>query len=142
MPTAFDPPQEALIKKLASYLKENVEEVSPPAWATFAKTGPAKEHPPHDRDWWYTRCASLLRKLYLHGLSGVSRLRKEYGGRKRRGRRREHTAKGGGSSIRDPLQQLEKAGLVETVDKEGRRITAEGQRLLDRLSTELIKGKS
>ncbi|MEM2902094.1 MAG: 30S ribosomal protein S19e [Candidatus Bathyarchaeia archaeon] len=142
MPTAFEVSPEALIKRLASYLKENVEEVAPPSWAMFAKTSSAKEHPPQDPDWWYTRCASLLRKLYVHGPVGVSRLRKEYGARKRRGRRPEHTAKGGGSSIREPLQQLEKAGLVEKANKAGRRITAEGQRLLDRLSSELLAEKT
>ncbi|WP_455364181.1 30S ribosomal protein S19e [[Eubacterium] cellulosolvens] len=139
MPTVFDVSPEPLIKQLAMHLKENVEEVAPPSWAFTAKTGAFKEHPPSERDWWYIRCASLLRKLYVKSPAGISRLRKEYGGRARRGRRREHTYKGSGSAIRDPLQQLQKAGLVETVDKKGRRLSKEGRRLLDKIATDLTK---
>ncbi|MEM4246509.1 MAG: 30S ribosomal protein S19e [Candidatus Bathyarchaeia archaeon] len=139
MPTALDVEAGSLIRRVAAYLKENVEEVSPPSWAFTAKTGAVKEHPPADRDWWYVRCASLLRKLYLRSPVGVSRLRKEYGGRSRRGRRLEHSRPGGGSAVREPLQQLQRAGLVETLDKKGRSLSREGRRLLDRLASEMIK---
>jgi hypothetical protein len=36
-------------------------------------------------DWWFVRAASMLRKLYLRGPIGVSRMRKFYGGRHRPG---------------------------------------------------------
>jgi len=90
-------------------------------------------------DWWYLRCASLLRKLYIHGPIGVSRLRTEYGGRKRRGRSVEHVRPGGGSSIREPLQQLEKAGLVTRVEKEGRKLSRDGVSLLNKLAAQILK---
>ncbi|MGC8849433.1 MAG: 30S ribosomal protein S19e, partial [Candidatus Bathyarchaeia archaeon] len=115
------------------------EEVTPPPWSYFAKTGPHKERPPQDREWWYIRCASILRKLYILGPIGVSRLRREYGGRSRRGRSSEHTWRGGGSSVREPLQQLEKAGLVEKRGREGRALTREGRSLLDRIAAEVLK---
>ena len=54
----------------------------------------------------------MLRKLYMNGPVGVSQLRKEYGGRKRRGVRPAHFAKAGGNIIRTILQQLEQAGLA------------------------------
>jgi len=139
MPTVFDVPEGVLIGRLATYLKENVDDVTPPAWAFTAKTGSFKEHQPTDRDWWYVRCASLLRKLYIHGPSGISRLRKEYGGRSRRGRTPEHSRRGGGSAVRTPLQQLQKAGLVETVSKKGRRLSKDGQRLLDTIASKTLK---
>jgi small subunit ribosomal protein S19e len=69
----------------------------------------------------------------------VQRLRVEYGGRKRKGRRIEHSRKSGGSSIRDPLQQLEKAGLVTKQEKKGRKLTREGIGLLNRISAEVLK---
>src|SRR2546428_1086415 len=80
MPTAFEVPANELINRLAKHLKENVSEISPPSWSEYAKTGAHKERPPQDPDWWYARCASLLRKLYVHGPVGVSRLRVQYGG--------------------------------------------------------------
>lgn len=139
MPTVYDAPPDVFIERLADYLKENYDEIVPPQWAYFAKTGPHKDRPPQEREWWYIRCASILRKLYILGPIGVSRLRKEYGGRSRKGRRSERTWKGGGSSVREPLQQLEKVGLVEKKDKEGRILTREGRSLLDKIAAEILR---
>ena len=139
MPTPHDVPASILIERLARYLKDNVTEVEPPPWAEFVKTGSHKERPPQNLDWWFTRCASLLRKIYLKGPIGVEHLRAEYGGRKDFGARPEHVRKGGGAIIRKALQQLEAAGLIETVKGKGRIISREGRRLLDRLSTEIKK---
>ncbi|MEM3061142.1 MAG: 40S ribosomal protein S19, partial [Candidatus Bathyarchaeia archaeon] len=75
MPTVYDVPAELLIKRLAEHIKTNLYEVAPPGWVIGTKTGPHREYPPQNKDWWYTRCASLLRKLYLRGSIGVPRLR-------------------------------------------------------------------
>ena len=138
MPSVYDINPDKLIKKLAVHLKQNFEEITPPSWAYFAKTAVHRERPPQDKEWWYIRCASLLRKLYIIGPIGISRMRKEYGGRKRKGRSSEHTWKGGGASVRNPLQQLEKIGLVEKKSIEGRQITSQGRSLLDKLTAEML----
>ena len=137
MPTPYDVPASLLIDRLARYLKNNVDPIKPPEWAPFVKTGVHKERPPENPDWWYIRCASLLRKIYIKGPVGVERLRSEYGGRKDRGVRPEHTMKGSGAIIRNALKQLEEANLVKTVNRKGRIVTSEGRRLLDLLSTEI-----
>ncbi len=139
MPTPRDVSADTFLSRLSKHLKENVGEVTPPAWSVTAKTSSHKEFPPQNMDWWYLRCASLLRKLYIHGPIGVSRLRTEYGGRKRRGRSVEHVRPGGGSSIREPLQQLEKAGLVTRVEKEGRKLSRDGVSLLNKLAAQILK---
>jgi small subunit ribosomal protein S19e len=77
-------PADALIKRLSEELKK-LKELEPPVWARFAKTGPHKERPPEQSDWWYSRAASILRRLYIDGPVGVSRLRTYYGGRQNRG---------------------------------------------------------
>jgi len=61
MVTARDVPADELIKRLAMRLK-NFEQVKPPEWAAYVKTGVFKEKPPTDPDWWYVRAASLLRQ--------------------------------------------------------------------------------
>jgi len=137
LPTPYDVPASILIERLARYLRENVDEVIPPPWSSFVKTSSHAERPPQDPDWWFTRCASLLRKIYVKGPVGISRLRSEYGGRMDRGVRSEHVRKGGGAIIRKALQQLEAAGLVETLRNKGRVVTKEGRRILDRLATEI-----
>lgn len=137
MTTVYDIPANALITRLTEYIKGNIQEVTPPEWAAYVKTGSHVERAPHDLDWWYVRSASMLRKIYLKGPIGVSRLRKEYGGRKRRGVRPAHFRKAGGAIIRQILQQLEAAGLAAKVDKGGRIISPKGRSLLDALSTQI-----
>ena len=139
MLTPSDVPASKLIERLAKHLKENVDEVNPPTWANTVKTGTHVQKQPQNPDWWYIRCASLLRKIYVHGPIGVEALRAEYGGRKDFGVTPEHVAKSGGSTIRKALQQLEAAGLIETSKPSGRRVTREGRKLLQELAEELQK---
>jgi len=137
LPTPYDVPASILIERLARHLKEEVDAIVPPPWASLVKTGAHVQRPPQNPDWWFTRCASLLRKIYVKGPIGIERLRSEYGGRIDRGVRPEHVRKGGGAIIRKALQQLQAAGLVETLRNRGRVVTSEGRQLLDRLSTEI-----
>ncbi|MFP3951216.1 MAG: 30S ribosomal protein S19e [Candidatus Bathyarchaeia archaeon] len=137
MTTVYDVPADILIERLSAYLKENVDEIDPPEWANYVKTGNHAERMPQNPDWWYVRNSSLLRKLYMKGPIGVSRLRKEYGGRKRIGMRKAHFKKAGGNIIRTSLQQLEAAGLAEKEENKGRVITPKGRSLLDALSSQI-----
>lgn len=136
MTTVYDVPADFLITRLSEYIKENVGEVKAPDWASYVKTGSHVERAPQNPDWWLVRSASMLRKLYLKGPIGLSKLRKEYGGRMRRGVKPAHFRKAGGAIIRNILQQLEAAGLVEKVD-EGRVVSPKGRSLLDAMSTQL-----
>lgn len=131
-------PQE-LTKRLSEELK-GIDEIKPPNWSNFVKTGPHKERPPEQPDWWYLRSASILRHVFEKGPIGVSRLRSYYGGRKKRGSSPEKFTKGSGKIVRTVLQQLEKAELVEVIDGKGRKIAPKGMSLLDNLSNK-IKSK-
>ena len=134
-----DVPASLFIEKLAKYLKENIEEVQPPAWSNFAKTGSHVEKQPENPDWWYTRSASILRKIYIHQPIGIEKLRSDYGGRKGFTVRLNHASKSGGSNIRKIMQQLEAAGLVQTTRPQGRRMTPKGRKLLQEVSEDLTK---
>ncbi|MCW3977554.1 MAG: 30S ribosomal protein S19e [Candidatus Bathyarchaeota archaeon] len=139
MPTPYDVPANLLIQRLAQYLKDEVDQIRPPAWASVVKTSSHVQRTPQNADWWFTRCASVLRKIYLRGPLGIQRLRAEYGGRKDRGVRPEHTRKGSGAIIRKTLQQLEEAKLTRSSGNQGRVVTKQGRSLLDHLSTEIKK---
>jgi small subunit ribosomal protein S19e len=132
-------PADKLIHALAEYLKENVKEITPPTWSYYVKTGRHAERVPTQPDIWYIRCASLLRRIYLEGPVGVERLRTVYGGRAKKGMRREHFYKASGSWIRKPLQQLEKANLITKLDNKGRIVTDKGRSLIDRIAFKLLK---
>ncbi|KXB06917.1 30S ribosomal protein S19 [candidate division MSBL1 archaeon SCGC-AAA382A20] len=125
-----------LTKKLSEELKK-WEEVNPPEWSQFAKTGPHKERPPDQTDWWFLRSASVLRHVYEKGPIGVSKLRSLYGGRTDRGSSPEKFRKGSGKIVREILQQLEKAELVKKIKRKGRKIAPQGMSLLDELAEKL-----
>jgi small subunit ribosomal protein S19e len=106
----------------------------------MAKTGSHVQRQPENPYWWYVRCASLLRKIYVHSPIGTEKLRAEYGGRRDFSGRREHAVKAGGAIIRKALQQLEAAGLIETVKPNGRKVTKDGRKLLQELAEDIHKG--
>ncbi len=138
MTTAYEVPQELLISKLADHLKR-VSQIEQPIWTAYAKTGSHAQRQPSEKDWWYTRCASLLRKIYVHGPIGLSQLRSDYGGRKEIGYYVGHHRDSGGSAIRKAIQQLEAAGFVAKQGRHGRILTGKGVSLVDKQSTEILK---
>jgi Ribosomal protein S19E (S16A) len=107
-----DVPADLLIRELAAYLKTNVAQVKPPVWAAYVKTGANKDRPPMDDDWWYVRAASIVRRLYLDGPVGLSRLRTYYGYRAKVGVGGEEQEDQEGRRRRDKkmLHQLEQGG--------------------------------
>ncbi|MFW6153109.1 MAG: 30S ribosomal protein S19e [Halobacteriota archaeon] len=135
MVTFYDVPAEALIPALAERLEDRLDE---PDWMAFAKTSPAKEFPPEQDNFWYVRGASILRKVAMEGPIGVSRLATEYGDRAegtarfetRPGRRVDASRK----IIRTLLQQLQDADLILLEEGAGRRLTPDGQRLLNEVA--------
>ena len=137
MTTVNEVSSEKFVARLKEELKK-IEEIKPPTWASFAKSGTHKQRPPQQKDFWYVRSAAVLRRIYLEGPVGVSRLRSYYGGRKKRGYKPAHFRRASGNIIRKILQQLEKCGFVEKVSK-GRKITSKGQRFLDRVAYEASK---
>ena len=135
MTTVYDVPAEMLINSVAQKLKSD-KNVQAPEWAKFAKTGAHKELSPDNADWWFVRCASILRRIYMDGPVGISRLRSFYGGRHRNGSVPVHFSKGSGSIAREALQQLEKAGFIKA-QKTGRIISPQGRSFLDNMANEV-----
>jgi len=124
--------------KLAEALKK-VPEFKEPEWAQFVKSGPAKERPIDEPDFWYKRTASILRQIYKRKIIGVNRLRTKYGSKKNRGYKPEKFKKAGGKIIRTILQQADTAGFTEIAKtikgvrnkKPGRQLTQKGKEFLE-----------
>jgi len=124
--------------KLAEALKK-VPEFNQPEWSQFVKSGPSKERPVEDPDFWHKRAASVLRQIYKKGSLGTNKLRTKYGSKKNRGMRPEQFKKASGKILRTILQQADKAGLTEIQKpikgvrskKPGRILTQEGKKFLE-----------
>ncbi len=136
MANAFEAKSDVLVATIAAKLKE--KEVPQPAYVPFVKTGAGKERVPSSPDFWYFRCASVLRQVYVNGPIGISKLRTKYGTKKGHVTHRHHHIVGGGSIIKDAFDALEKLNFVKKT-KEGRIMTSEGRSFVDKISNELNK---
>jgi small subunit ribosomal protein S19e len=140
MVNAHDVSSARLIPALAEQMK-GVAGLEEPEWAKWVKTGSHAERPPADSAWWFTRAASLMRKLYLHGPVGLTDLRRAYGGSKALKYYPKHHRDAGGSNIRKILKQLEQAELVSTTPK-GRILTSKGRAMLDKVAKDVFASAS
>lgn len=138
--TVYDINAQEYNLKLAEALKE-IPEFKQPEWADFVKSGPAKERPIEDPDFWYKRAASILKQIYKKKIVGVNRLRTKYGSKKNRGYKPERFKKAGGKIIRTILQQCDKAGFTEIAKeikgvkgrRPGRQLTETGKSFLENI---------
>ncbi|XP_074602433.1 small ribosomal subunit protein eS19G-like [Brevipalpus obovatus] len=129
--------QQLLVQRIADFLKKSGK-LKVPDYVDIVKTGLFKELAPFNEDWYFVRCASIARHLYLRSPTGVGSLTKVYGGRYRRGVRPSHFCRASGSVIRKALQSLEAIGWVsKDAATNGRKLTAQGNRDLDRLARQL-----
>jgi small subunit ribosomal protein S19e len=138
MATAYDVPAEKLIPKLAEELKR-IDTIAPPEWAAFVKTGRHREKSPVNSDWWHTRTAAVLRKIYIDGPVGTTRLAAMFGGRADRGSKPNKAVRGSRSISRMTVQQLEKSQLVQKQKDGGRVVTAKARKMIDLASTQILK---
>lgn len=122
----------ALIVATAKELK-SIPEIKPPEWVLMVKSGSHNERVPEDEDFFYKRCASILRTIFVSekGVVGVRRLQHKYGGRTSHLVGRSHHRKAGGKVIRLAMQQLEKAGFIKK-EKIGRSLTSAGVKFLEK----------
>lgn len=138
MATAFDVPADRLIPKIAEELKK-IETIAPPDWAAYAKTGRHREKSPVSNDWWQVRAAAVLRKIYVEGPVGTTRLAAMYGGKADRGSKPNRAVRGSRSISRVTVQQLEKSQLVQKQKDGGRVVTAKARKMIDSVSTQILK---
>lgn len=137
MATIYDANAGKLIEKASEELKKLTKT---PSWTKYVKTGAGRERPPVEKDWYYKRLASILRKIYVLGPIGVNRLKIKYGNRKNMGVAGERVYRGSGKIIRTCLQQLEKLELIKKIEKgkhKGKIITNKGKSFLDKLAKQV-----
>jgi len=135
-----DVSQQDFTVALAAHFKKSGK-MKIPEWVDLIKTNVGKELAPYDEDWFYVRCASMARHIYIRSPVGVSTIRKIYGIRKSNGSKPSHWIRGAGGLARKALQALEGLKVIEKDQNGGRRLTSQGRRDLDRIAAQ-IKAKS
>lgn len=137
MTTVYDVPAKDFIDEVAKRL-EKVDAISLPDSNMYSKTSVARENGPEPDNWWYLRCASILRKIYMTTSIGSQHLRSTYGGKRNRGSKPHQARTGSGSITRRAIQQLESAGYVKKIKGKGRSITPEGRKFLDNAAHDVL----
>ncbi len=140
MTNVYELPAQEYNLKLAEALKK-VPEFKSPEWVEFVKSGPAKERPIDDENFWHKRAASILKQIYKKEIVGVNRLRTKYGSKKNRGYKPEKFKRAGGKIIRTILQQADAAGFTEIAKvvrgvrskKPGRQLTQKGKEFMENI---------
>lgn len=127
--TVRDVPAAKFVKGLAAQLKREGK-LMVPNIAEFAKTSHGRERAPQNDDWYYTRCAAVLRRVYLRpaGLGGLS---KPFGNKKNKGCLPEATIRAATGPLHWACKSLEQLKLLAKGKKSGRIVTREGQRRAD-----------
>ncbi|UCE81020.1 MAG: 30S ribosomal protein S19e [Methanobacteriota archaeon] len=138
MATAYDVPAAKMVPRLAEELRK-LDTIKPPEWAMFAKAGRHREKSPIDDGWWFVRAAAVLRKVYIAGPIGTTRIAAEFGGKADRGSKPNKAVRGSRSIARTTIKQLETSQLVQKDKNGGRVVTGKGRKLVDGLATELLK---
>jgi len=137
--TIYDLDAQEYNLKLAEALKK-IPEFEEPEWAQFVKSGPAKERPINDPDFWHKRAASILKQIYNRKTLGVSRLRTKYGSKKNRGMKPDRFQRAGGKIIRTILQQSDAAGFTEIATTMRGVKSKKAGRVLTKKGIEFVEG--
>lgn len=135
--TVKDVDQEKIVQGVALFLKKSGK-LKVPDNMDIVKTSKAKELSPSSPDWFYVRCASILRRMYHSSPIGVGGVKKIYGGRHRKGTKPSRFCRADGAVARRALQALEHIKLIEKHADGGRKLTAQGQRDLDRIASQIV----
>ncbi len=135
MVSALDVDANKFIKALSEELKKM--DIKKPEFVDYVKVSSHNERPPEQKDFWWIRCAAILRHIYKQGSVGTQRLRAHFGGSVNRGRKPYAFRRAGGSIIRKALQELEKAGLIEKDENRGRKLTPKGMKLLSNVAKKI-----
>lgn len=135
--TVKDVDQDKVVTGVAQFLKKSGK-LRVPDNMDIVKTSKSKELSPSNNDWFYIRCASILRRMYHKGPIGVGGVKKLYGDRKRNGVCPSHFCRADGAVSRRAVQALENIKLIEKHPEGGRKLTAQGQRDLDRIASQIF----
>ena len=128
--TLRDIPASVFISTYGNFLKSSGQ-IQLPSWIEIIKSGPHKIYSPSSNDWIYSRLASLVRRIYINGGQGVGKLKKIFGGKKKRGTKPSVKKHSGGKIIRLALRELERLKIIEKNSTGRRYISRKARKDID-----------
>merc|ERR1712100_198974 len=118
------------IKAMAQQFKREGK-LMVPNCTDFLKTSHGRERAPQNNDWYYYRCAAVLRKIYLRPGNGYGGLSKAFGNKKNKGSLPESTVRASIGPLHWACKSLEGLKLIGKGKAKGRVLTREGRKRCD-----------
>lgn len=125
------------IKVMASHLKQSGK-LFVPNCAEYIKTSHGREKAPENPDWYYIRCAAVLRRIYLRPGTGLGGLSKKFGSKKNRGSQPEITTRAATGPLHWACKSLEGLKYISKGKVSGRILTKEGRRVADTIAANIF----
>ncbi|KAF0852993.1 40S small subunit ribosomal protein eS19 (rpS19) [Andalucia godoyi] len=138
--TVKDVDAQKFIAAYAAHLKKSGK-LEVPKWADLVKTATQKQHGPYDADWFFVRCASIARRIYLQPGLGIKSLNAKYGGAEKIGFHPNRFHAASGSVNRAAIHALEKLKVIEKHGVAGRKVSRDGQKDVDRIAVQIAKAQ-
>lgn len=121
------------VKTAAAHFKQEGK-LFVPRCTELVKTSHGRERAPQKQDWFYIRCAAVLRAIYLRPGTGYGGLSKRFGNKKNRGSQPEITTKAARGLLHWACRSLEGLKLVTKGKEGGHVITKEGRKKVDTIA--------
>ena len=125
------------IKVMAKHMKQEGK-LFVPNCTEYIKTSHGRERAPQNPDWYYMRCAAVLRRIYLRPGVGLGGLSKKFANKKNRGSRPEITTRAAKGPLHWACKSLEGLKLVTKGKESGRVLTREGRKRCDTIASNVI----
>ena len=128
--TVHDVPANKWVKAMAQQFKREGK-LMVPTCTEHLKTSHGRERAPQNNDWYYVRCAAVLRHVYLRPGNGYGGLAKAFANKKNKGTLPEATVKAATGPLHWACKSLEGLKLIAKGKAHGRVLTREGRKRAD-----------
>ena len=125
------------IKVMAKHLKQEGK-LFVPNCTEYIKTSHGRERAPQNLDWYYIRCAAVLRRVYIRPGVGLGGLSKKFSNKKNRGSRPEIYCKAAKGPLHWCCKSLEGLKLIVKGKESGRVLTKEGRKRCDTIASNVL----
>ena len=125
------------VKAMASHLKQEGK-LFVPRCSELIKTSHGRERAPQNPDWYYVRCAAVLRAIYLRPGTGYGGLSKRFSNKKNRGSQPEQYQKAARGPLHWCCRSLEGLKLIQKGKTSGRIITKDGRKKVDTVAFNVL----
>ena len=125
------------VRAMAAHFKQEGK-LFVPSCTELIKTSHGRDRAPQNPDWYYIRCAAVLRRIYMRPGTGTGGLSKPFGNKKNRGSQPEITTRAARGLLHWCCKSLEGLKLIQKGKTSGRCVSKLGRQKADTIASNLF----